>query len=174
MTLLLFALLALVALLGAVGVIISRNAVHSALFLLINFASFAVMYIMLGAQFLGVVQVTVYAGAIVVLFLFVVMLIGGNIGPERSGSRRYARWIGLVLAALLLLVLVVGLAQTTALDAPAAGAPGFGSVQTVGEALYTTYLLPFELASLLLLAAMLGGVVLARHYKATSDPSQED
>ncbi len=165
MTLLLFALLALVALVGATGVIISRNAVHSALFLLVNFAVFAVMYIMLGAQFLGVVQVTVYAGAIVVLFLFVVMLIGGNIGTATSGLRRYARWLILILVALFLLAMVLGLARTLPPSAPDAGAPGAGSVQVIGEALYTTYLLPFELASLLLLAGMLGGVVLARRFK---------
>ena len=91
MTILLFAALALIALAGAVGVILSRNPVYSALSLLVNFASIAVMYFMLGAQFLGVVQIIVYAGAIVVLFLFVVMLIGGKIGPLRSESRPFAR-----------------------------------------------------------------------------------
>lgn len=165
MTLLLFALLALVALIGASGVIISRNAIHSALFLLVNFATFAVMYIMLGAQFLGIVQITVYAGAIVVLFLFVVMLIGADIGYIRSSMRQYTRWLALILIALFLLAMVLGLARNLPLDTPVAGAPQDGSVQAIGAALYTTYLLPFELASLLLLAGMLSGIVLARRFK---------
>ncbi|MBX7233753.1 MAG: NADH-quinone oxidoreductase subunit J [Caldilineales bacterium] len=165
MTLLLFALLALVALVGAIGVIISRNAVHSALFLLLNFAVFAVMYILLGAQFLGLVQVTVYAGAIVVLFLFVVMLIGADIGDIRSGLRQTMRWLALFLVALFLLAMLLGVARNLPPDTPIAGAPQDGSVQAVGQALYTTYLLPFELASLLLLAGMLGGVVLARRFR---------
>lgn len=165
MTLLLFALLALVALVGATGVIISRNAVHSALFLLLNFAVFAVMYILLGAQFLGLVQVTVYAGAIVVLFLFVVMLIGADIGDIRSGLRQTMRWLALFLVALFLLAMLLGVARNLPLDTPIAGAPQDGSVQAVGQALYTTYLLPFELASLLLLTGMLGGVVLARRFR---------
>ncbi len=166
MSLLFFAFLALIALIGASGVILSRNAVHSALFLLLNFVVFAVFYIMLGAQLLGVVQVIVYAGAIVVLFLFVVMLIGGDIGPVRSGLRRYARWVAVVSMAVFLLIMVLGLARSLPPDAPAAMAPEAGSVQVVGQVLYTTYLLPFELVSLLLLVGMIGGVVLARRYRS--------
>jgi len=166
MQLLLFAGLALVALLGSAGVLISRNPVHSALALLLNFAAFAVMFIMLGAQFLGVVQVVVYAGAIVVLFLFVVMLIGGNIGSIMSGSRRYGRLLAIVLMAVFMLVMVLGLAANLPMSAPAAGAPNSGTVQAIGSQLYTTYVLPFELASMLLLAGMLGGVVLARRLKS--------
>ncbi len=172
MTLLLFALLALVALIGAAGVIISRNAIHSALFLLVNFATFAVMYILLGAQFLGLVQVVVYAGAIVVLFLFVVMLIGADIGDIRSGLRQYMRWLALVLIAVFLLAMVLGLARTLPLDTPIAGAPQDGSVQAIGQVLYTTYPLTFELASLLLLAGMLSGVVLARRFKRDENDVQ--
>lgn len=169
MSLLFFALLALVALIGASGVILSRNAVHSALFLLLNFVVFAVFYIMLGAQLLGVVQVIVYAGAIVVLFLFVVMLIGGDIGPIRSGLRRYGCWAAVVAMAVFLLIMVLGLARSLPPTAIAATVPDAGSVQAVGEALYTTYLLPFELASLLLLAGMIGGVVLARRYRSHTE-----
>lgn len=169
MQLLLFAGLALVALLGSAGVLISRNPVHSALALLLNFAAFAVMFITLGAQFLGVVQVIVYAGAIVVLFLFVVMLIGGNIGSLLSGRRRYARLLALVLMAVFMLVMVLGLAANLPMTAPAAGAPTSGTVQAIGSQLYTTYILPFELASMLLLAGMLGGVVLARRLKSNQE-----
>lgn len=169
MTLLLFALLSLFALIGAVGVIVSRNAVHSALFLLANFAVFAVMYILLGAQFLGLVQVTVYAGAIVVLFLFVVMLIGADIGDIRSGLRQHMRWLALFLVAIFLLAMLFGLARSLPPDTAIAGAPQAGSVQAVGQVLFTTYLLPFELASLLLLTGMLGGIVLARRFRQTGN-----
>ena len=89
MQLIFFLALALIAILGALGVVLSRSAVYSALSLLVNFAVLAVMYFMLNAQFLGVVQVIVYAGAIVVLFLFVIMLIGGQLalGSAISGGR---------------------------------------------------------------------------------------
>jgi NADH-quinone oxidoreductase subunit J len=164
MSFLLFAALAIVALVGAVGVVLSRNAVHSALYLLLNFATFAAMYIMLGAQFLGVVQIVVYAGAIVVLFLFVVMLIGGEIGDIRSKSRSYTRIVAGIVVAAFLLALIFVIGQSLPADALPKGAPDNGSVQAIGAVLYTEYLLPFELASILLLAGMLGGVVLARRY----------
>lgn len=163
MSFLLFAALAVVALLGAVGVLASRNPVHSALFLLVNFASFAIYYFLLNAQFLGMVQVIVYAGAIVVLFLFVVMLIGGSFSGGRSRARLFTTIAAFVLAALFLLAVVVGIASN-APSQVAAGAPDAGSVQAIGAVLYTTYLTPFELASILLLVGMLGGVVLARRY----------
>jgi len=164
MSFLLFAALAIVALVGAVGVVLSRNAVHSALYLLLNFATFAAMYIMLGAQFLGLVQIVVYAGAIVVLFLFVVMLIGGEIGDIRSKSRSYTRIVAGIAVAAFLLALIFVIGQSLPADALPKGAPDNGSVQAIGAVLYTEYLLPFELASILLLAGMLGGVVLARRY----------
>ncbi len=164
MSFLLFAALAIVALIGAVGVVLSRSAVHSALYLLLNFATFAAMYIMLGAQFLGVVQIVVYAGAIVVLFLFVVMLIGGEIGDIRSKDRPYTRIVAGIFVAAFLLALIFVIGQSLPPDALPQGAPDNGSVQAIGAVLYTEYLLPFELASILLLAGMLGGIVLARRY----------
>ncbi|MCO6451189.1 MAG: NADH-quinone oxidoreductase subunit J [Caldilineales bacterium] len=168
MSILLFAALALVALLGAVGVIASRNPVHSALFLLVNFATFAIFYFLLNAQFLGVVQVIVYAGAIVVLFLFVVMLIGGSVSARQTRTRRIMSVAAIVLAALFLLAVVIGIASNAPAQV-AVGAPGSGSVQAIGAELYTVYITPFELASILLLAGMLGGVVLARRYIPHTD-----
>jgi NADH-quinone oxidoreductase subunit J len=164
MSFILFAALAIVALIGAAGVVFSRNAVHSALYLLLNFATFAAMYIMLGAQFLGLVQIVVYTGAIVVLFLFVVMLIGGEINNVRSKSRTYTRLVASVLVAAFLLALIFVIGQSLPPGTLAQGAPDNGSVQAIGNVLYTEYLLPFELASILLLAGMLGGIVLARRY----------
>jgi NADH-quinone oxidoreductase subunit J len=158
------------AIVAAVGVIISRRPIYSALFLLTNFASLAAMYVMLQAQFLAAVQVIVYAGAIVVLFLFVVMLLGGgelsDIGdPNRPLARRFGwpRYLAVALAVLLLAAVGYGLVSgqlSAAQGDPAAF--GQGSVQAIGAVLYTDYMLPFELASVLLLVGMIGAVVLAR------------
>jgi len=184
----LFIVFALIAVVAALGVILSRKPVYSALFLLVNFGTLAAMYIMLQAQFLAAVQVVVYAGAIVVLILFVVMLIGGGEfgrgdtvagargdSPDSPASPRgaaaprpralldWSRVMALVLAVLLLAGLAYGFI-TGALN-PAQGnaaAFGQGSVQAIAGALYTDYLLPFELASVLLLVGMIGAVVLAR------------
>ncbi len=166
----LFIIFGALAIAAALGVIFSRKPAYSALFLLVNFGSLAVFYIQLQAQFLAGVQVIVYAGAIVVLFLFVVMLIGGgNLtdvpvpGRPMPGRAGWAR----VAAGILLLLLLVGLGYglITGQLATTQGNPvafGLGSVQALGAALYTDYLLPFELASVLLLVGMIGAVVLAR------------
>lgn len=178
----LFIVFALISIVAAVGVIVSRKPVYSALFLLLNFATLAALYIMLQAQFLAAVQIIVYAGAIVVLFLFVVMLIGGGElgqGDKVTGgqggkvnaaaSRRrilldWPRVTALVLAGLLLAGVGYGLA-TGQLHAGQGTAATFGqgSVEALGAALYTDYLLPFEMTSVLLLVGMVGAVVLAKN-----------
>ncbi|RUA16887.1 MAG: NADH-quinone oxidoreductase subunit J [Clostridia bacterium] len=165
MSLISFTILAFFALLSALGVVLSKNAVYSALSLLIHFLTIALMYFALSAQFLGIVQVIVYAGAIVVLFLFVIMLIGGTITPVISETRPNARTAAVILGSLVLLGLLFAIARGMPAFGPAVGAPDNGSVQAVGIPLYTTYLLPFELASVLLLAGMLGGIVLAKREK---------
>ncbi|MBM4459534.1 MAG: NADH-quinone oxidoreductase subunit J [Chloroflexi bacterium] len=176
----LFIVFALIAIVAAVGVIVSRKPVYSALFLLLNFATLAALYIMLQAQFLAAVQIIVYAGAIVVLFLFVVMLIGGGElgagdretsrqGDKAAASSRFPIQLGwqritaLVLGVLLLAGVVYGLVtgQLHAAQGTAA-AFGQGSVEAIAAALYTDYLLPFELTSVLLLVGMVGAVVLAQ------------
>jgi len=161
MSLISFFILAFLALLTALGVLLSKNAVYSALSLLAHFLTIALLYFALSAQFLGIVQVIVYAGAIVVLFLFVIMLIGGEISPVIHDKRPAARIAAVVLGALFLLGLMAVLFKGLPPGAAPAGAPDAGSVQAVAGPLYTTYLLPFELASVLLLAGMLGGIVLA-------------
>ncbi len=156
-----FAILAIIALITALGVILSKNAIYSALWLLGHFLTIALMYFALSAQFLGIVQVIVYAGAIVVLFLFVIMLIGGSITPVVHGTRPYARTVAVILGAIFLVGLLFAVGKGMAVFPAPVGAPDAGSVQAVAGPLYTTYLLPFELASVLLLAGMLGGIVLA-------------
>ncbi len=161
MSLISFFILAFFALLTALGVLLSRNAIYSALSLLAHFLVIALLYFSLSAQFLGIVQVIVYAGAIVVLFLFVIMLIGGTITPVIHEKRNAARIAAVALGAVFLLGLLIALVKGLPAGATPVGAPDAGSVQAVAGPLYTTYLLPFELASVLLLTGMLGGIVLA-------------
>ena len=146
-------------------VIAARNTVHSALFLIANFLCVALVYIALGAEFLAVIQVLVYAGGIVVLYLFVVMLVSLKNPPEAPVDRRRRSRLGFALAGAVLAeiaaILVYSAAHPTAI-AGAAGAPGVGNTERVGLMLYTDYLVPFEVASVLLLVAMVGAIVLAR------------
>jgi NADH-quinone oxidoreductase subunit J len=163
---LLFVVLGGVAVAAAVGVVLSKSPVHSALFLLLNFATLAVFYVVLNAQFLAVAQVTVYAGAIVVLFLFVIMLIGGPVGHRMTPGRPIARVAAIALSLVFLVALAYGVASGTL-----GGGRGpatedaiaqVGNVQALGQALYTDFLLPVELVSILLLVGMVGAVALAR------------
>jgi NADH-quinone oxidoreductase subunit J len=155
---LLFALSAALSLAGGVGVVAARQPVHSALSLLVVLGSLAVLYLTLAAEFLAVLQVIVYAGAIVVLFLFVIMLLHART-PESRPSPVGSQW---ALAVPLGLALWAGLSYAavrlpgSARDLP----PGFGTTEAVGRELFGRYLLPFEVASLLLLVGIVAAVVL--------------
>ena len=156
-----FYVFASLALLSAVMVVTRRNPVHAAMYLVFSFFCVAGIYVTLSAEFVAAVQVLVYAGGIVVLFLFVIMLVPLSPGLQRIPLKR-----GIV--ALILVALVAG-ALLMALSRPAGGAPealsgaaADGTIESVGMHLYTRYLLPFEVASVLLLVAMIGAVVLAR------------
>ena len=160
MEMVLFFILATVAVAAGVGVIAQRSAVRSALFLLINFCCLAGLYILLNAQFVAIVQVIVYAGAIVVLFLFVVMLLGMERAEESPDPRRY-QWIaGIVLTVLLLAGIVWAL--LLAGTGPASPLVPTDNVREIGAALLTDFAIPFELASIVLLVAIIGAVVLAK------------
>jgi NADH-quinone oxidoreductase subunit J len=168
--LLLFIIFAATAVAAAVGVVFSRKPIYSALFLLVNFGTLAALYIMLRAQFLAMVQVITYAGAIVVLFLFVTMLIGGgelgDIRPRGSSFASRFTWPRITALALALLLLAgLGYGIVTGQLSTGTGSEAVfqnGSVQAIGQALYTEYLVPFELASVLLLVGMIGAIVLAQ------------
>lgn len=155
--------LAIVAVASALGMLLSKNAVYSALNLIINFVAVAIFYLLLGAPFIALTQIAVYAGAIMVLFLFVIMLLGA----EQLGSGTTLPWqrpVAFVLGGLLLvLALYAWIFQQQAIIPPAGEVPlGYGSPAAVGELLYTSYLLPFEVISVLLLAAMVGAIVLSK------------
>lgn len=173
----LFGILSLVALAGGVGVIASRNPVHSALSLLAVLWSLAVLYFLLLAPFVAVLQIFLYAGAILVLFLFVIMLVHGH-PLARTGERlAWQRPLALALSGLFLLSL--GYASLQGLPTPRAEPQeGLGTVQEVGRALFTTYVLPFELASVILLVGIVAAVVLGkplpRGAEAPAGPPREE
>ena len=161
--LVLFFFLALVAVLSALGMLFSRNAVYAALFLIMNFGTVAVFYLLLSAPFIALAQVTVYAGAIMVLFLFVIMLLGA----EHTGRTPPAWWLqplALSLGVILLIeVLYIVVTQRNTLPAAGEVAATFGGPAPIGAALFQQYVLPFEVTSILLLVAMIGAIVLSQH-----------
>jgi NADH-quinone oxidoreductase subunit J len=146
-------------------VVSSINPVHSVIYLVLDFLSIAALYVLLGAEFVAAIQVLVYAGGIVVLYLFVVMLVNVKTPPEAfRAAARHSR-LGLALAAAVLAeIVVVAVWSRSAQARPAAAAslPVSGNTEQVGWLLYTNYLIPFEVASMLLLVAMIGAIVLAR------------
>jgi NADH-quinone oxidoreductase subunit J len=164
----LFLGLALVAVFSALGLLASKNAVYAALNLIINFVTVAIFYLILGAPFIALAQITVYAGAIMVLFLFVIMLLGA----EQLGHQTVLPWqrpvaiiLGVILVAEALFAILFRGQSVVASPWPAVG-PEFGTPADVGALLFKTYLLPFEAISILLLAAMVGAIVLSHRKKA--------
>src|SRR6059058_813114 len=141
----------------AVLVVTTRDTVHSVLFLVLDFLFVAALYVMLGAQFLAAIQVLVYAGGIVVLYLFVVMLVNLKRPPEAHQDPHRRTRLGFGLAAAVLLELgaisMYGAARPPAPTIAAAPIPVTGNTEQVGWLLYTSYLIPFEIASMLLLVA---------------------
>lgn len=169
---LVFGGLATFAILSSVMMITRKDAVHSALWLVLTFFQLAGMYVMLGAEFLAALQVLVYAGAILVLFLFVIMLLNlRETAPRLGGIHRaqlIAAWpIGLILALEIITVIIFSNIATPPgaavgpWSADAVYAAG-GNVQALGRTLYSEFLFPFEVASLILLLAIIGAIVLAR------------
>jgi len=156
-----FVLLAGVAVGSALGLVLKRNPIHAALFLVVNLGTVAVFYLTLGAQFLAVAQIAVYAGAIMVLFLFAIFVLIP--GKEETGPdpRRAYRILALPVGAVLLALLVAVVAISTRAR-PATGAAAPDGVEAIARLLFTDYLFPFEVTSVLLLAAMVGVLLLAR------------
>ncbi|MBM3217319.1 MAG: NADH-quinone oxidoreductase subunit J [Candidatus Rokubacteria bacterium] len=154
-----FFVVAVLAVASALGLILKRNPIHGALFLVINLACVAVLYLSLGAEFLAAAQVIVYAGAIMVLFVFAIMVLIP--GKEETGPdpRRAVRLLALPVGALLFVQLAMIVRPR---DARVPPPPAGGSAESLGTLLFTDYLFPFELTSVLLLAAMVGVLVLAR------------
>lgn len=161
MTLYLFYFLSFIAILCGLMVVLEKNPVHSVLYLVITFFAIAGHYILMNAQFLAAVHVIVYAGAIMVLFLFVIMLL--NLNKESEAHKNNVIKVAAVVASGMLLVILVGaLKHTAALPAPAETNASLGLVEHLGKVLFTQFLLPFEIASILFLSAMVGAVMLGK------------
>jgi NADH-quinone oxidoreductase subunit J len=161
MPLVAFAIIALIAIGSALGLILGRNAIHGALFLVVNLGAVAALYLSLGAEFLAAAQVIVYAGAIMVLFVFAIMVLIP--GKEETGDDPRRPWRLLALpGGALLLVQVLAIVVGRRASPPGTGSPPPGGVEAIGRLLFTDYLFPFELTSVLLLAAMVGVLLLAR------------
>jgi len=168
----LFILLAAVAVAAALGMLLSRNAVHSALYLVLNFMTVAVFYLVLNAPFIAMVQITVYAGAIVILFLFVIMLLGAEklrgAADEVRGSERYHRYAAVLLAVVLIGVFGYLLFQNSLGSAALSPSIDAGP-QALGIALFQSYVFPFQVTGVLLLAAVTGVVIFGHTKKRGKD-----
>ena len=163
----LFFILALVAIATALGMLMSRNAIYSALFLVLNFITVAVFYLLLGAPFIAMAQVTVYAGAIMVLFLFVIMLLGAeSLSGEFSLQKLwFPGLLALTLAVEAAYLLITKARPVGDVLPPGAAANEAGTLVELSKALFSNYLLPFEVTSILLLVAMVGAIVLTHKEK---------
>ena len=149
---------------SAVMVIASRNPVHSVLFLILSFFNAAGLFVLLGAEFLGMILVVVYVGAVAVLFLFVVMMLDVDFAELKRGALQYLPFgglIGLVLVVELIMAGSVWVLQPAALAAKAHATPaGLTNTEALGRILYTDYVYYFQIAGLVLLVAMIGAIVL--------------
>lgn len=143
-------------------VVALRHPVYSALALLIMFFHVAGLYVTLHAEFLAAVQIVVYAGAILVLYLFVVMLLNVKTEERYHNQLPVAGLLGVVLCTEVILLLIQSRTATSVAASSADPATAAGNTETIGEVLYSTYLFPFEVASLILLVAMIGAIILAK------------
>jgi NADH-quinone oxidoreductase subunit J len=176
------------AVLGGIGTITRKNVVHALMFLVFAFLNVAAIFFLTQAYFLAVVQILVYAGAIMVLFLFVIMLLNLRTFEQEEQTHRRQRWVALGLSVLVLAEFIIVLAGITFASArggftPEAISAAGGSTKAFGEALFDQMMLPFEVASVVLLVAMIGAIILVkreksaggatRAWEAGEQPSQE-
>ena len=144
----------------ALGVILSRNPVNSVLFLIATFFAISGHYILMNAQFLAVVNIIVYAGAIMVLFLFVIMLMNLNADTEPQ-KNRLVQMAGIVSGGLLFLVILAAL-RTSSVNVLETSSTNIGLIKDLGRTLFTQFVLPFEISSVLFLSAMIGAIVIGK------------
>ncbi len=159
-----FILLAVLAIASALAMIINKNVVNSALFLVINMVSLAGIYLLLNAQFLAIIQILVYAGAIMVLFLFVIMLLNVEDEEKLFDKFRVKYFLAFLLGVAVTGQIFYSIAGVTdMLPEISDKMATIGTVEGVGEVLYTDYLLPFEMTAILLTAAVVGALMVAQH-----------
>lgn len=161
MSISLFYFIAFLSIFFALLVIVSKNPVHSVLYLIVTFFTFTIHYILLNAQFLAIVNFIVYMGAIMVLFLFVLMLLNLNEGSVGSKSN-LVKMVGVIAGMCLIITLVGSVKALNTSDPIILRTQDLGLVKSLGRVLFSKFLLPFEISSLLLLTAMVGAVLLAK------------
>src|SRR6476659_2974336 len=159
-----FWFLAILAIIAAIGVVSSKNPVYSVLWLIIVFFAISGHYILMNAQFLAIVNIIVYAGAIMVLFLFVIMLMNLNSDVEPP-KNIYLRLAGVIAGMRLMIVFVAALAGTSGIKASLTRGTNVGLIKVLGMALFNQYVIPFEISSVLFLSAMVGAVVIGKNEK---------
>jgi NADH-quinone oxidoreductase subunit J len=165
-----FYLMATVTVLAALAVVLARNPVHSVLFLITAFFSAAGLFVLLGAEFLAMLLVVVYVGAVAVLFLFVVMMLDVDFAALRQGFARYLPIGGVIAGILTIEMVVVATAIATngaasKMTGAQASLPDVTNAETIGRVLYTDYVYFFQAAGLVLLVAMIGAIVLTLRHK---------
>lgn len=167
----LFIVFGVFAVLGALNVILQRNPIYGAIGLIVTLCSLAGLFVTLSAQFIAAIQIIVYAGAIMVLFVFVIMLLNLRAEEARFDRHRFLRWLAIPLFLALLgeVYYVVRTVVNPAPHLPATGAAPpaeiLGTVESIGNEMFTSYLLPFEATSVLILMAIVGAMLLARREK---------
>ncbi len=166
MGLVIFLVIAAISVISAFLVVTQRNVIYSALFLILTLCGVAILFVLLSAPFLAAIQIIVYAGAVMVLFLFVIMLL--NLKKDEFGRdrKRIQNSLGVLFSILLLVEIAIAVKLGTSKGLVSSAMPAwdkeFGGPQQLGELLFTKYLLPFELTSVLLLVAVVGVVLLAK------------
>ena len=166
-----FALAALLVIVGGIVTVAARNPIRSAMGLLVSIVGVAAMYLLLSAEFLAAIQILVYAGAVVVLFVFVIMLLGPSATSARDAKTAIPRYLGatVFLVSALLVMALLWSANKGALTTFGAAPNGFGHIEGIGKELFGSMLVPFELSGALLLVAVVGAVAVARGKQ--SDPT---
>ena len=157
----LFWFLSALALIGAIGVVSSKNPIFSVLWLIVVFFAISGHYVLMNAQFLAIVNIIVYAGAIMVLFLFVIMLM--NLNAEAEPVKNiYLKMAGIISGLSLMIVLVAALSHSTVQNTIIRAGTDVGLIKNLGSALFTRYVVPFEISSVLFLSAMIGAIIIGK------------
>lgn len=160
-TQILFWFLSALALIAAIGVVASKNPIYSVLCLIIVFFAISGHYVLMNAQFLAIVNIIVYAGAIMVLFLFVIMLM--NLNSEIEPVKNiYMKMAGVISGLTLMVVLVAALSHSSTTDIVMRPGTSVGLIENLGKALFDKYVIPFEISSILFLSAMVGAIVIGK------------
>lgn len=162
----LFWFLSVIAISSALGVVLSRNPVNSVLFLILTFFAISGHYVLMNAQFLAIVNIIVYAGAIMVLFLFVIMLMNLNADSEPQ-KNRLVQLAGVISGGTLFLIVLAAL-RTSSVRPLEQTPTDIGLIKNLGKTLFTQFVLPFEISSVLFLSAMIGAIVIGKKEEATT------